>query len=212
MSKYPISINDFQEIVEGTKGDAGNGKYIKKTTWMEAITFCNLFSLHRGLPPSYDADTGLLIDETGTPAKELHQIKGFRLPTAMEWEYAAEGWSPQFKCGSYVEILRKHFRFYDVDPDRYMNGCAEIGDLQMNAVGLMMLGNVREWYSDNETRDGLKNKMCFWDEYIVNYNNDYSYMVRQRVCTGDVTVGFRVALSCGTPGEGFETAARGQCN
>ena len=101
IARYPVTIREFEEIVEQRTGDQQDANHIREATWMEAIKYCNSLNRKKGLPLSYDENTGELIDEHGNPVEEIlevtgfrfptSEIKGFRLPTFEEWEYAAKG-------------------------------------------------------------------------------------------------------------------------
>jgi formylglycine-generating enzyme required for sulfatase activity len=200
IAQYPVTIKEFQEIFEKKAGDQEHEKYIKESTWMAAIKYCNLLNIKKGLPLSYNETTGELIDENGKYIEEVlevegfrfpsSRVKGFRLPTSEEWEYAAKGWSSEIKTGSYIRILQEIYKDWNMD-----TRCSEIEKMKINTIGLFGMLENREWYSDNKNLEGLKNKMCFWEEYICNYNNDLSYKVVKKIGNDTELTGFRVALS-----------------
>lgn len=200
ITQYPVTIKEFQELFEKQAGDPENAKYVKESTWMEAIKYCNLLNIKKGLPLSYDENTGGLIDENGERIEEIlevegfrfpsFRVKGFRLPTSEEWEYAAKGLGLERQTGSYLKILQGIYTDWNID-----TRCSEIEKMKSNTIGLFGILENREWYSDNKSLDGLKNKMCLWEEYICNYNNDLSYQVIRKTSNDTELTGFRVAIS-----------------
>jgi formylglycine-generating enzyme required for sulfatase activity len=206
IARYPMTVSLYREIVEGKSGSQ-DGK-LCRVTWWEAIRCCNFLSRLHGLPQAYNENTGLLIDEHGKPVESVLQVegfrfyadkaKGYRLPTASEWEYAAKGLNNRHN--SYLTILDKAFRIFGMDQitlEEYMLGQSDIDKLRENTIGVYgMLGNVHEWYSDNLTPDKLF-KQCFWEDYIVNYNNDISFQIRTRTHDETKIFPFRIALSIG---------------
>ena len=106
MSQYEITRAQFSTIM-GT--DPSNNIYssgtsdpVQNLTWYHAIAFCNKLSLSEGLTPVY-AVTGVdfnsltyaSIPTSGNPSWDLVTIdwnaNGYRLPTEMEWMWAAMG-------------------------------------------------------------------------------------------------------------------------
>jgi formylglycine-generating enzyme required for sulfatase activity len=214
ISQYPVTEKEFQEVVGGRLGhlDLESEKQIKKATWMEAVKYCNLLNTKNMLPKAYDENTGLLVDENGNPITRepllvngivSHEIayvkvKGFRLPTSPEWEYAAKGCNQGKKCGDYHKILEKTFKnHYDPNREVFLNGPSNTDDLEANTLGLFgMLGNAREWYGENETYYAGKNTQCFWEEYYYTYD-DLALQVARKKCGDSNRCAFRVVINDG---------------
>jgi formylglycine-generating enzyme required for sulfatase activity len=202
ISQYPVTKKKFQEILGLESDDSSSNKYAQKTTWMDAIRYCNILSVKNGLPLSYKEATGQLINEKRRRAKTISAAMGFRLPTMKEWEYAAKGWS-ESKMGDYSAIQKKTYRILyldypmqDDDEEVYFRGYSDIEKTVMNRVGLYgMVGNSHEWYGDCNAKEGLKNKMCRWEEYIVNYSNDFAYQVKTEIRKDTDVFPFRVVVS-----------------
>lgn len=211
VSQYPVTIKQYRQITEGVSID--EGRLIKKqATWMEAIRFCNLLNRSEGFPPTYDEETGWLIDESGEyipPELDVmgfrfrpYRVKGFRLPAFDEWVYAAKGWTPVKKCDCYYRILENSFIWSGYNQDLSMHGKTAIETMEVNPAGLYgILGNSHEWYSENhspnvsETRpDEFKNKLCYWDEYICR-DDSFAYQVSQKACDDSEVFGFRVVIN-----------------
>lgn len=210
-SQYPVTVKQYREITEMVSDE--KDRLIKKqATWMEAIRFCNLLNKSEGFPPSYDEETGWLIDENGeyiSPELDVmgfrfrpYKVKGFRLPTSDEWEYAAKGWTPEKKCDCYYRILENSFVWSGYNQDIFLNGKTALETVEVNPAGLYgILGNSHEWYSDNHAPDPyqtrpeeFRNKLCYWDEYICR-DDSYAYQVSKKTCEKSDIFGFRVVIN-----------------
>ena len=200
IARYPVTVTEFAQIAEEKTGDQSDANRIKEATWMEAIRYCNLLNRKEELPLSYDENTGELIDEHGNPVEEVlevsgfrfptSEVKGFRLPTFEEWEYAAKGGGPGLFSGDYLKILQTLYTDWGID-----TRCYQIDRMKINTIGLFGILENREWYSDNKTLEGLKNKMCRWEEYFYNYDNALAYQVIRKTVNDMELNGFRVVLT-----------------
>lgn len=195
ISRYPVTEGDFRELVEGVAARPEEKDRVMLSTWMEAIKYCNLLSLKEGLPPSYNEQTGLLINENRRRVRRISQVKGFRLPTTEEWACAAKGLIPGKLNNDWEALVEKAYW------DAALYERRDFAALRPNTIELYgMIGFVREWCSDNDRSEGYCNKKCGWSDYYRNYDV-MAYCVKKEICgEGDVT-GFRVALSfpLGTP-------------
>ncbi len=126
-------------------------------SWDDAIHFCNWLSRKHGLPVAYDLTSGELLDEAGNPATDLGRVRGFRLPTETEWEYAAREGGRKVRFGNGKDTARSselNFRGDDGDqpylePGSYRKATTPVGSFPPNRLGLFdMSGNAWEWVSD----------------------------------------------------------------
>ncbi len=106
-------------------------------SWVQATQYLNALSKKEGLEQCYT-----LKGELPQWPKGL-DCKGYRLPTDVEWEFAARGGSAEPRYGELKDIA-----WYS---DNSNSSPHPVGKKQKNAYGLHdILGNVWEWVWDQE--------------------------------------------------------------
>lgn len=125
--------------------------------WEDAVDYCNWKSKQAGLPAAYDSKTRMLIDQTGHPTTDIRKVRGFRLPTEAEWEFAARERGRNVRFGNGQDIARVsqinfnasagEFPYAERGTDRGVT--LPVGSLGPNSLGLYdMAGNAWEWCTD----------------------------------------------------------------
>jgi len=133
---------------------------VENISWEEAVEFCNALSMLEGLPVAYevkeveDVKKVSFLDAQGQPTTDVTQVKGYRLPTEAEWEYACRaGTTTVFNTGNTISTDQANY-----DGDGTYGGGSKgvdlkqtvpVGSYPPNTWGLHdMHGNVWEWCND----------------------------------------------------------------
>jgi formylglycine-generating enzyme required for sulfatase activity len=158
-------------------------------SWYEAVAFCNWLSAKEGLAPAYDHSGSVDL-----------KANGYRLPTEVEWEYAAAKGAPDREERIYPwgDSWDSRNAVCRVSPAKasctaQAGGKSPRGDTPDGLVD--MAGNVWEWCSDNSQSDNKIKAGTRVDRYFFRSDAKTEYMVlRGGSWWNDFKNGFRAAF------------------
>lgn len=152
--------NGYADLA-GVGSGKGDDHPVQRVSWFECVKWCNARSEMEGLLPCYKVG-GVVCREGGSTPDCAIMASGYRLPSHVEWEYAARGGlsGKRFPWGDVIEHGRANYYSREDDandisktrghhPDAQIGPgpfTRPVGSFEANGFGLYdMAGNVWEW-------------------------------------------------------------------
>jgi formylglycine-generating enzyme required for sulfatase activity len=184
MGEREVTQAEWNKVMPFVRGTEGDDFPANKVSWYEAVVFCNKLSILEEKTPVYAVNNNTdpekwgnipdLSDGSSWYVSSRWDANGYRLPTEMEWHWAAMGADSQL-LGK-TNTAGYNYAFAGYTPDALLDESAwyvdnsggkihEAAGKKPNELGLYdMSGNVMEW--------------C-WDWVSGNYQKGYSLPGRQ---------------------------------
>jgi len=116
MAKYEVTQAQYKAVIGSIPSGQANGidtsAPVGLVSWYSALVFCNKLSMREGLTPVYTISGSTNPDDWGTVPTSTGSFwdaaicnmnaSGYRLPTAMEWQWAAMGATSDARSGDIV--------------------------------------------------------------------------------------------------------------
>lgn len=175
MSKTEITRKQFKKVMgydpSDTNYSIGQQYPVQKVNWYEALVFCNNLSMREDLTPVYTingstdparwGEVPTSRNSTWDSVTVNWNAKGYRLPTDMEWMWAAMGADKEnpgkINTTGYIKKFAgdngsnsiENYAWYDNNSNDKTHPA---GTKQPNELGLYdMSGNVYEWCWDRDS-------------------------------------------------------------
>jgi len=205
------SENGYTDLPTG--GGKGDAHPVYSVNWYDCVKWCNARSEKEGRPPCYTVSGSVYRSGEVDSVVCDTSVSGYRLPTDVEWEYAARGGltGKRFPWGDTITHSQSNYCSssmypYDISPTRgyhpdYDEGetphTSPVGSFAANGYGLFdMAGNVWEWcwdwYPGAEGSSRVQRGGC-WSNLAYDRRAGHRNGSRPDECIYDV--GFRACVS-----------------
>jgi formylglycine-generating enzyme required for sulfatase activity len=211
IGKYEVTWAEWQEVrawavvngypdLEGVGAGSSSNHPVRFVSWYDVAKWINAKSEKEGLTPVYFVNGEVL--RTGDPnymkAVFTGDGNGYRLPTEVEWEWAARG---GVSSQGYTYSGSNDANAVAWYSNNSSGGTEAVGTKAANELGIHdMSGNVWEWcedivnvYYESDRRIRGGNWLNGLDECAVAYRHGYGFWIDARF----EDVGFRLARGLG---------------
>lgn len=179
IGKYEVTQAEWVAVMGSNPSSfKGEDLPVESVSWYDCIEYCNQRSGREGLSPYYqitrsrmDPDNTDELDDLRWSVTIDTTANGYRLPTEVEWEYAASGGRRSkgfvYPGGDDIDALAWYWKNAG---DQYLSGfwswpsvtknhnrTRPVGGKRSNELGIYdMAGNVREWCWDGQPADSSR--------------------------------------------------------
>ncbi|GFN33916.1 formylglycine-generating enzyme family protein [Paenibacillus xylaniclasticus] len=179
IGKYEVTQREWIEVMGNNPSQfKGSDFPVEMVTWYDVLEYCNKRSEKEGLQPYYNIDKKTVdpnnkseIDNIKWTVTINADANGYRLPTEVEWEYAAGGGQLSksytysgsnnadevawYWKNSGEKLLEGDWNWPAIENNK--SSTKKVGQQKPNELGLYdMSGNVREWIWDWHGEDVSK--------------------------------------------------------